>query len=49
MKSDTLTAAAAVFVIGLLLSGLGVTDMFSPKAEVPSDLQRGFQGSSLKR
>lgn len=48
MKSDALTAAAVVFVIGLLISGFSVVELFSTDAEAPTELQRGFQ-VSLKR
>ena len=44
MKSDALTAAAVVFLIGVLVSGLGIKEHMSakPKAVAPSDLQQGF-------
>ncbi|WP_370980419.1 hypothetical protein [Agaribacterium sp. ZY112] len=49
MKSDALTAAAVVFVIGLLISGFSVAELFSADADdAPTELQRGFQ-VSLKR
>ena len=45
MKSDALTAAAAIFFIGLLASGFGLTDMFDTESAVPSELQRGIEVS----
>lgn len=43
MKSNALTAAAVVFILGLIASGFGITDMFSPRnsKNTVSDLQRG--------
>lgn len=42
MKSDALTIAAIVFVVGILATGLGLTDWKGSGAEAPTDLQRGF-------
>jgi hypothetical protein len=42
MKVDSLTVAAAVFVVGLLMSMAGLGEWFSSEDAVPSDLQRGF-------
>ncbi len=42
MKSDTLTAAAVIFLIGLVASGLGVTEIFSSEPAAPTELQRGI-------
>lgn len=42
MKTDALTLAAVVFVVSLLVSGFGVTDVFKSDAQVPpSALQQG--------
>lgn len=48
MKSDTLTLAALVLLIGILATGLGQMGIFSSDTEeVPTELQRGFQQASL--
>lgn len=42
MKSDVLTLAAIVLVVGMVISGLGITDMFEKEASVPpEELQQG--------
>lgn len=42
MKSDTLTVAAVVFVLGMLASGLGLTEMFDTQIDAPpAELQQG--------
>lgn len=42
MKADVLTLAAIVFVVGMLVSGLGITDVFdSEVAAPPAALQQG--------
>lgn len=42
MKSDVLTLAAVVFVVGMIASGFGVTDVFESKAVAPpAALQQG--------
>lgn len=42
MKADVLTLAAIVFVVGMLVSGLGITDVFdSEVATPPAALQQG--------
>ncbi len=46
MKSDTLTLAAVVLLIGILATGLGQMGLFSSETEAPSELQRGFQQAS---
>jgi len=40
MKTDVLTFAAIIFVVGLLASGLGLTDGIE-EADVPSALLQG--------
>lgn len=42
MKSDALTIAAIVFVVGILATGLGLTDWKADKVKTPTELQRGF-------
>lgn len=45
MKSDALSVAALIFVLGVLALGLGMfEDMHTSEAQ-PSELQRGFQVS----
>lgn len=42
MKSDVLTLAAVVFVLGMVVSGLGITDVFESEAAAPpAALQQG--------
>ncbi|WNO08842.1 hypothetical protein [Teredinibacter sp. KSP-S5-2] len=41
MKTDVLTLAALVFVVGLLASGLGLTDVFDKDPVPPAALQQG--------
>ncbi len=42
MKADVLTLAAAVFILGMVVSGLGITDVFkSDVSTPPSALQQG--------
>lgn len=42
MKADILTLAAIVFVVGMLASGLGITEVFdSEVAAPPAALQQG--------
>lgn len=42
MKSDVLTLAAIVFVLGMVVSGLGITDVFKPEMSAPpAALQQG--------
>jgi len=43
MKFDSLTIAAVVFVVGLLISVAGSSEWFDGGEPVPSELQRGFQ------
>jgi len=42
MKADALTTAAAIFIFGLVVSSLGLTEVFSSEPEAPTELQRGF-------
>lgn len=42
MKSDTLTVAAIVFVLGVIATGFGLTDWKSNTSIAPTELQRGF-------
>jgi hypothetical protein len=42
MKADVLTLTAVVFVVGMLVSGLGITEVFdSEVAAPPAELQQG--------
>ena len=42
MKNDVLTIAIVVFFIGVLISSVGLSDVFDDKEpEVPSALQQG--------
>lgn len=42
MKSDVLTVAAIVFVVGTIASSFGITDVFESEASAPpSALQQG--------
>ena len=41
MKTDVMTIAALVFVVGLLASSLGGTDLFGSEPEPPAALQQG--------
>lgn len=42
MKSDVLTLAAVVFLVGTIASGFGITDVFDQEAaEPPTALQQG--------
>lgn len=42
MKADVLTFAAVVFVVGMLASGLGITEVFeSEEAAPPAEFQQG--------
>lgn len=42
MKTDVLTVAALVFVVGMIASGLGLMDVFEPApAAAPEALQQG--------
>lgn len=42
MKSDVLTVAAVVLVVGMIISGLGITDMFESEVSAPPEaLQQG--------
>lgn len=43
MKTDVLTLVAVVFVVGLLLSGFGVTEVFQNDNPPPAPLQQGIQ------
>lgn len=43
MKSDTLTFAAIVFLVGIAMSGLGLMDWNKKTSEAPTELQRGFE------
>jgi len=42
MKFDAMSLAAAVFVVGLLLSSFGTEDTFYDDQEPPTALQQGF-------
>jgi len=42
MKSDALTIAAILFVLGVIATGFGLTDWKSNNSEAPTELQRGF-------
>ncbi|BCD97939.1 hypothetical protein [Marinagarivorans cellulosilyticus] len=43
MRLDTLTVAVAIFVLGLLLSSLSLSDVFgSQQPEAPAPHQQGF-------
>ena len=42
MKSDALTIAAIVFILGIVATSFGLTDWRGENAEVPTELQRGF-------
>ncbi len=46
MKPDVLTITALVFVVGVLISSLGITDDLSNPEDVapPSALQQGIAG-----
>lgn len=48
MKSDTLTVAAVVLVLGIIATGLGLTDWNNTEEYSPTDLQRGFQVEESK-
>lgn len=41
MRPNALTTAAVVFLIGLVVSGLGLGDVFSSEPKAPTELQRG--------
>ncbi len=41
MKTDALTVAAILFVVGLVLSSLGGLELFSSKQEAPAPLHQG--------
>ena len=42
MKTDVLTLAAVVFVIGLVVSGVSGADFFESEQEPPAALQQGI-------
>lgn len=42
MKTDVLTLAAVVFVIGLVISGVSGSDLFQSEQEPPAALQQGM-------
>ena len=43
MKADVLTVAAIVFVVGMLASSLGITDVFETEvAEPQAELHQGI-------
>ena len=42
MRTDVLTLTAIIFVVGVLVSSLGITDVFHTEAAAPADLQQGF-------
>lgn len=43
MKADVLTLAVVIFVIGILVSGLGLTEVFKgEKKTPPTALQQGI-------
>nr|WP_317932463.1 hypothetical protein [Halioxenophilus sp. WMMB6] len=41
MKNDVLTLAAAVFLVGVLASSVGASDLFKSESTPPSALQQG--------
>ncbi|MCR6652891.1 MAG: hypothetical protein NVV73_16020 [Cellvibrionaceae bacterium] len=41
MKSDVLTLAAIVFVVGLAVSGFGIMDVFEPEVSAPGGASAG--------
>lgn len=42
MKNDVLTLAAAIFLVGVLASSVGASDLFKTEAEPPAQLQMGL-------
>jgi hypothetical protein len=42
MRTDVLSLAAIIFVVGVLISGLGVTNMLHKKTTPSAELQQGF-------
>ena len=42
MRVDVLTVAMTIFVIGLLVSSLGLSDVFDKQDSPPAPHQRGF-------
>lgn len=42
MKNDVLTLAAAVFVVGILLSNVSFSEVFKSTPPPPAELQQGF-------
>ena len=42
MKTDILSIAALILVVGIVASGLGITSIFASKSEVPKTLQQEF-------
>ena len=42
MRTDVLSLAAIIFVVGVLVSGLGVTNVLHKKTALPAELQQGF-------
>lgn len=42
MRVDVLTVAMTIFVIGLLVSSLGLSDVFEKQDAPPAPHQRGF-------
>lgn len=42
MKADVLTLAVVIFVVGILVSGLGLTEVFKSEEQTPpTALQQG--------
>ena len=43
MKTDVLTLAIAIFLVGILVSSFGITDVFDTDSEPTSELQQGIE------
>ncbi len=41
MKTDVLTLAALVFIVGLLLSSFSVSEIFDSNEDAPAPVQQG--------
>jgi len=42
MKFDVLTLAAVVFLVGVLASSVGASDLFKSESSPPAQLQQGI-------
>ncbi len=42
MRTDVLTLTVVIFVLGVLVSSVGITDVFHAEVAAPAELQQGF-------